>query len=302
MQLNKNMLNNIFRALRLPFITASVLPFVFGSLIERKNFGFLVFSLGLIAAATTHLSANLINDYADSKSGTDWQDKNFYKFFGGSKLIQEKVFSLRFYLGLAVLSAGISLLCVILLAVVMKFFLVLWLYLAIIALSWMYSAKPFQFSYRRVGEFIIFILFGPALVMGGYFIQTGIFPDTKSFVLSLPFGFLTAAILFSNEVPDFSEDKNAGKFTWVSLTGRDKAYILYSLLLCLAFLSIVLAATLKFINPFALVSCVFVFPAAQAIKILKKYYSDKAKLVTSSKLTIALQTFVSIVLIVAVLF
>ena len=81
------MLKNIIRALRLPFLSASILPFVFGSLVVRKQFNLPAFILGLMAAAFTHLSANLINDYADSKSGVDWQDKRFFGFFGGSKLI-----------------------------------------------------------------------------------------------------------------------------------------------------------------------------------------------------------------------
>ena len=84
----KNLFNFI-RAFRLPFITASTLPFVAGSLFERGNFNFTGFILGFIAVAATHLSANLINDYADSRSGADWGDRHYYGLFGGSKLIQE---------------------------------------------------------------------------------------------------------------------------------------------------------------------------------------------------------------------
>ncbi|MFA5096893.1 MAG: hypothetical protein WC478_06095, partial [Candidatus Omnitrophota bacterium] len=87
------MTKKIIRALRLPFISASILPFVFGSLIARQDFNMLGFTLGLLAVIFTHLSANLINDYFDSKSGVDWRDGNFYGFFGGSKLIQEGALS-----------------------------------------------------------------------------------------------------------------------------------------------------------------------------------------------------------------
>jgi 1,4-dihydroxy-2-naphthoate polyprenyltransferase len=295
------MLKNATRALRLPFTTASVLPFVFGSLIERRHFSYLAFFCGLIVVVATHLSANLINDYADSKSGVDWQDKNYYKFFGGSKLIQENVFPQEFYLWFGLFFAGISVFFAILLSLILSTLLVIWLYFAIIVLSWLYSVKPIQFSYHKFGEFIIFMMFGPALVMGGYFIQTGVFPDLKSFVLSLPFGFLTTAILFANEVPDFPEDKTAGKFTWVSLVGPGKAYIVYSWLLFFAFFSVALGVVLKFISPLALASCVLVFPAAKAVKILKDCYNDKVKLVDLSKLTISLQALTSIVLIIVVL-
>lgn len=293
------MVANIVRALRLPFIAASILPFVFGSLIRRQHFNLAGFLLGLVAVAATHLSANLINDYADSKSGVDWQDRNFYQFFGGSKLIQENVFSERFYLQLAVFFAIISGLSVVLLAINLNNLSVLAWYLVIIFLGWQYSAKPLQFSYHRLGEAVIFLLFGPALVAGGYFIQTMTFPALDSFLLSLPFGFLTTAILFTNEIPDAGDDIKAGKLTWVSFSGIQRAFLLYYLLVLFAFLSILLNVALGYLNPFAFFALIFMVPAYKAANILKQYPGDKVRLIQSSKLTIASQAGVSVILIVS---
>lgn len=291
------MLKNIIRALRLPFVSASILPFIFGSLIERQHFNFRGFFLGLIAVAATHLSANLINDYADSRTGVDWQDKSFYGFFGGSKLIQEGIFSEKFYLGLAIFFAAISAFSVVILALILSTASVIVFYLFIIFLSWLYSVKPLQFSYHRIGEFIIFLLFGPALVMGGYFIQTKIFPDMRSFILSLPFGFLTTAILFANEVPDFTQDKEIGKFTWVGFLGPRRAFLLYTLLMVFAFFLIFLNIALGYLGFFAFFSFALIFPVMKAANILRIYPEDKIRLMESSKLTIAAQTFVSLILI-----
>lgn len=296
-----SMFSNLIRALRLPFITASVLPFIFGSLIVRNNFNLWGFTYGLIAVIATHLSANLINDYADSKSGADEQDKNYYSLFGGSKLIQEGVYTAKFYLKLAIFFGLLSFFSVLLLALNLKDLSAAAFYFIIIICSWLYSHKPLQFSYHKTGEFFIFLLFGPALVMGGYFIQTKIFPSFNSFLLSLPFGFFTAAILFANEVPDFLEDKKAGKFTWVSICGREKAYIIYFLLACLAFISIIINVTLGYLKPLGLFSLIFIFPAIRAAIILKKYHANKIRLVESSRLTIAMQALVSLILIAGVL-
>jgi 1,4-dihydroxy-2-naphthoate octaprenyltransferase len=63
----KNNIAIFIRALRLPFIVVSILPFIYGSLIERRGFNYGGFLLGLSAVISTHLSANLINDYADSR-------------------------------------------------------------------------------------------------------------------------------------------------------------------------------------------------------------------------------------------
>lgn len=295
------MLKNIVRALRLPFITASMLPFVFGSLAAGGRFNALRFLLGLVAAGCVHLSANLINDYADSKSGNDWQDLRFWGLFGGSKLIQEKVFSEIFYLRLAFFFAILSAVSVAALAFVLDNSAVIGFYLLIILLGWSYSVKPLKLAYRRCGEIVIFILFGPALVMGGYFIQTLIFPDLRSFILSLPFGFFTTAILFSNEIPDFAADKNSGKMTWVSLFGPQRSYQFYYLLEALGFGSIIWAVYRGYLGKFALFSLVLVFAAIKAAGIIKKQYADKEKLVVSSRITIIIQAAVSVILIIDVL-
>jgi len=301
MQIKISPIKNIVRALRLPFLSASLLPFIFGSLIERSSFHAKGFILGLSAVIATHLSANLINDYADSKSGADWQDQRFYGLFGGSKLIQEKVFSEEFYLRLAIFFALVSAISVLLLAFVLNTLSVIGFYLIIIFLSWSYSFGPLRFSYRRLGEVFIFLLFGPCLVMGGYFIQTGIFPDAKSFILSLPLGLLTTAILFSNEIPDFADDRKAGKLTWVCFTGTHQAYRLYFLLVFLAFFWVAVGVFLGFLKVIALLSFIFLIPAFKAIRIIKDFHAQKDKLLESSRLTIALQTMVGIVLIGSVL-
>ena len=273
------MAKNIIRALRLPFITASILPFIFGSLICVRNFNFLGFLLGISSVISTHLSANLINDYFDSKSGVDWQDKNFYGFFGGSKLIQENLLSEQFYLKGALFCACLAFSSVICLALVLKSAFVVLIYLLIITLSWQYTAKPLAFSYNYFGEFIILLLFGPALVMGGYFIQTGIFPDLKSFIMSLPLGLFTAAILYANEIPDFPQDSKSGKNNLVKLFGHKNAYIFYYVLMFLGFLMIILSVFLGYLGSISLVSLFLILLVIRAGGILKESPLDKLKLI-----------------------
>jgi len=294
------MLGILARALRLPFILASTLPYVFGSLIHRENFQVAAFFLGLVSVVSTHLSANLINDYADSKSGADWKDRRFFGLFGGSKLIQENLLSERFYLRSAVLFAFLALLSVVFLSIAVRSYYPLPLFVLIISLGWLYSHKPFQFSYHYLGEPLIWVLFGPALVMGGYFIQTGIFPDTRSFLLSLPFGFFTCAILYANEIPDFNDDVSAGKFTWVKVMGLSKAYILYGIIEACAFLSVVAAVLTNNMSKASLLSLVFAAPVLKALAILKKYPKDKKILLEASRLTIAAQASASLLLIAGV--
>ncbi|MBU1043084.1 MAG: prenyltransferase [Candidatus Omnitrophica bacterium] len=285
------------RALRLPFITASLLPFFSGTLLQAGNIDCWKFALGLLAVIATHLAANLINDYADSKSGADWHDQKFYGFFGGSKLIQENVLSEKFYLKTALVCMLIACLAVISLSFLGADLKIFGFFLGILFLGIAYSNGPLKFSYRYLGEIVIFVLFGPAIVMGAYFIQTNIFPTFTGFLLSLPFAFLIAGILIANEVPDLPEDIKAAKFNLVSMVGVKKAYLLYygfmGLGLCFVLVNI-LINTLTFIS----LSVFLLLPLiVKAGVLLKNSYADKTKLVSSSKLTIKVQTVIGLIIV-----
>lgn len=292
---------NLVRALRLPFVAASILPFVAGSLLAGKNIDGMRFFLGLSAVIYVHLGANLLNDYADSKSGADSKDIRYFGFFGGSKLIQEGALKESFYLntGLFFLAAAVS--SIVVLASLMKSASILRYSALAVMLAVSYSCKPLQLSYRKLGEAVVFILFGPAAVMGGYFIQTGVFPDIKAFILSLPFGLLTTAILFANEVPDFSDDRSSGKHTLVSISGPYNAYSFYGALITLAFVSISANILFGVISPIAIASFLFIFMPLRASRIIKQFPEDKLKLLESSGLTIALQAILGVIMIIGVL-
>ena len=286
--------NDYIRALRLPFTAASALPFIAGSFLARGRFGFFDFLLGLIAAVSGHLGANLINDYADSRSGVDWGDKRFYGFFGGSKLIQEGLVEEKFYLRLSFVFFGLGFFSVIGLAFRLKSVSILFYYVLIAFLAFSYSYRPLRFSYRRLGEFVIFLLFGPAAAMGGYFIQTKLFPDAESFLLSLPFGFFTTAILFSNEVPDYDQDRTGNKLTWVSITGKENAFLLYYVLVAMGFISLLANIFYGQLGIIAGLSFLLIPLAVRAGRILKSFPDDKARLMESSRLTVMLQALAGI--------
>ncbi|MCM8773885.1 MAG: prenyltransferase, partial [Candidatus Omnitrophica bacterium] len=253
-----------------------------------------------ISAITLHLSANLINDYYDSKSGCDWQDKKFYKFFGGSKLIQEKILEESFYLRTSIIFLTISFISMMSIYFYIKSYFLILIYILVIILSWQYSQGPLKLSYRCWGEITIFFLFGPILVMGGYFIQSKIFPHMKSFLLSLPFGLLTLSILFVNELADYPDDIKVNKNTLVNLIKDKFAFIFYFFIMLVTLLFIVLSIFLGYLKIYALLSFVSIFLIYRAGKIIKNFYNDKDKLILSSKITIFLHNFISIILILSI--
>jgi len=94
-----NLLRTYFNAIRPAFLYG-----IFGSL------DYSLALLTLLGIAFMHSAANVLNDYFDSKNGTDAaNDQRVYPFSGGSRFIQNGVFSEQQILnfGLVLLINGI---------------------------------------------------------------------------------------------------------------------------------------------------------------------------------------------------
>ena len=84
----------------------------------------------------------------------------------------------------------------------------------------------------------------------------------------------------------------------MSLSGQRNAYVLYSLIIILAFAAIVSGLWLGYLGKAAIFSFISIFMSLNAAQILKKHYNNKLFLVLSSELTINLQALVGIILII----
>ncbi len=286
---------------RAPFLVVFILPFICGSLFETGFFHWARFWLGMGVIVFSAAGVNMLNEYADSKSRADWQDTRRYRFFGGSKLIQEGIRSEGFVLSGAFVCFILSTFLVFGLALMLKNTRILLYYSAIIFLAYTHSGAPFRFSYRRLGEPLVFLLCGPAIFMGAHFIQTGIFPSLKGFLLSLPFGLLTVAVLFANEIPDFSDDARVSKYNWVSITGPARAYLLYEFIVILAFAAIAINIALGYLNFFSLFALPCLAVSFAAARLLKRNFRDKNALTISSLLTIVVHHVTGLVIIISFL-
>jgi 1,4-dihydroxy-2-naphthoate octaprenyltransferase len=177
-----------------------------------------------------HLGANLANDYFDYVTGCDDVNPEPTPYSGGSRVIQHGLISAR------AIAAGS---CLFLALGVLQG---LWLYRALgptgssSAVLWLgsiglaggiaYSAGPLRLSYRGAGELVVFLLFGPLAVAGGYLSQAGVL-SPFALVVSVPAGLLVLAVLLANEVLDVQWDGKAGKRTLVVRLGRERGYRLY---------------------------------------------------------------------------
>ncbi len=165
-----------------------------------------------------HAGANIANDYFDHLSRNDWLNTNVTPFSGGSRFIQHRLLSPEATLlaSLFFLTLGCAIGCIIL--VLTQSLFIFALGLTGLLGGFFYTAPPFKFGYRGIGEVVIWFLFGLLPVYGAYYLQTQSFCLTALLPGSIV-GILIFLIILANEFPDRDADAAVAKNTLVVLFG-----------------------------------------------------------------------------------
>jgi 1,4-dihydroxy-2-naphthoate octaprenyltransferase len=202
------------RATRLPFLSATFVPVALGVAVAalHREWHWWLAILTLVAAACVHLGLNVANDVFDTMSGADQANVTPTQFSGGSRVILYGLLSLRqmvlLMVGFYAVAAAIGLF----LAASTAFWPVFWLGVAGVFVSVFYTAPPFRFVHRGIGELMVGLGFGPIMTMGAFYVQAQRW-SWEAFYVSLPVAILIALVLYVNEVPDRPGDAAAGKRT-----------------------------------------------------------------------------------------
>lgn len=238
---------------RLPFVSASVLPAILGSVwcwVYGSEFRPLNALLGILGVFFLHLGANTLNDYFD----WDMSDKiNRFPtpFSGGSRSRFEKVLTKNTFLYMSIISfllaiaAGGAL-------ITMDRPLVLLIGTIGGLCGILYSLEPISFQSRGLGEFVIFLAFGPLITLGMGYINFGVF-NLEYFLIGMPNGFVVTNILWINEFPDYEADKNSGKRNLVVRMGTYKARYGYIALESLFYITVMFLVALRLYPVWSLV-------------------------------------------------
>ena len=273
--------------LRAPFLTATLVSIFLGTAIAwaRNNmFNSEYFLLTLLGGVFLHLGTNVANDYYDHKSGDDEVNKEFVRpFSGGSRMIQLGLLTPREVLfGALLLYALASLIGLFLIWTRGLFVLVL----GLIGLfsGFFYTGPLLNWASRGIGEALVGINFGALMTLGAYYVQTQRLA-VEPLVASIPISLLIASVLYINEFPDYYADKNVGKNTLVVRLGREKAALIYLLMMLSAYVIISLNV-LSGITPIQTLLALTTLPLAiKAVQHTRKFHSDAFYLVPSNALT-----------------
>jgi 1,4-dihydroxy-2-naphthoate octaprenyltransferase len=286
-----------FLATRLPFLTASLVPVALGiaAAATQHRFNLGLAALTLLGAVAVHLGLNVANDVFDATSGADDYNVNPTMFSGGSRVIQYGLVSLRQMIAISAVAYAVAIAIGLYLASVAGWGL-LWLGLAGVLISFFYTAPPLRLVHHGLGEPATALGFGPIMVLGAYYVQTGHYA-LQPLVLSIPVALLVMLILYANEIPDRVADARAGKRTLVVRLSRKVVLQGYGVAAALAYLALVVGVVAGLL-PWPTLAALLTIPlAVKTLRGLEQNYDDPYVLMGSLQNNVVLHFSTGILLV-----
>ena len=229
--------------------------------------------LTLLGAILAHISVNVLNDYFDYRSGIDLATKRT-PFSGGSGVLPAGLLEAQqvYLLGLASL-VGVG-------AVGIYFtYEYGWeiLPLGILGMVVIYLYTTHITKNPLLCAIAPGLGFGPLMVVGTYFTQTGEYSLTAGLASLVP-GFLVSNLLLLNQFPDIEADKVAARRHLPIAFGRQFSARVYAVLMLATYVSLAVAVSFSVLPLTALIGLLALPLAAKTVMGVLKNYDDTEKL------------------------
>ena len=192
-----------------PFsLTATVSPVLVGTAVAAYDgtFHLVNFLAALFSSLFLQVGANYFNEYFDYRYGLDSPES-----LGSSTVIFRREMTAAQVLGGGIASFAIATLTGLLLIFLAGPAIILFGLVGMI-IAYFYSAKPFKFATRGLGDILVYIAMGFLMTWGAYYVQIPHW-SWQAFAASIPVGFLVTAILNMNNVRDYQDDLAVHKRT-----------------------------------------------------------------------------------------
>lgn len=195
------------------------------------GFSWPLYLLTVIGAVLMHAGTNLINDYYDARHGVDTTEALTAQYrphpivhglLPARRVLQV---SLVLFAMAAAIGIYLTMLCG---------WTIFWIGLIGVAAGISYTAPPFKYKYFALGEISVFLMWGPLMVEGAYYVQRQAL-SAKALLVSIPFGVLVALVLLANNIRDIDHDKSKHIKTLAIMLGHRKGIYAYLFLMTLAY-------------------------------------------------------------------
>jgi 1,4-dihydroxy-2-naphthoate polyprenyltransferase len=195
--------------------------------------------LAIVGLVIAHAANNMINDYFDLEGGVDTDDY-VRALYAPHPILSGWVTKRQ--LAAAILFVNAIDLAIMLVLTAARGPLVIGFALAGLFISVFYVAPPIRLKHIGLGEPGVFIVWGPLMVVGTFFVATGTIPGW-AWIASLPYAILVTTVLFGKHIDKIEADKQKGVRTLPVILGEGRARLVAQALM-IAFYPIVIGAAL----------------------------------------------------------
>ena len=207
------------------------------------DYGLLLLAVGGLVVA--HAANNMINDFFDLEGGVDTDDY-VRALYAPHPILSGWVTKRQ--LGAAILLANAIDLAIMLVLFAARGPLVIAFALGGLFVSVFYVAPPIRLKHIGLGEPGVFLVWGPLMVAGTFFVATGALPGWV-WIASLPYAILVTTVLFGKHIDKIEADGKKGVRTLPVILGERRARLVAQALMIAFYPIVVGAAAVGWIGP-----------------------------------------------------
>jgi 1,4-dihydroxy-2-naphthoate octaprenyltransferase len=229
-----------------------------------REFQTLPFVLVLVGFVVLHAISNLSNDYFGARRGHDTEDSPRRRYTV-HPLLSGAVSSRLLVTGLIVLVA--------IAVAIGAYFIALrgmpavWLTIAGALLLWAYDAAPRALKELGLGEIAAFVVWGPLMVAGGYYVIAGRFSGA-ALVASIPYGLGVMSILVGKHIDQREFDERKHQRTLPVVLGEASARTFNRGAVILMYLVVATGVILGLLTPLTLLVLLAGPRALRAVRVM----------------------------------
>jgi 1,4-dihydroxy-2-naphthoate octaprenyltransferase len=226
------------------------------------------FALALVGLVLAHATNNMINDYFDTTGGVD--TAAYTRALYAPHPLLSGLISTRglvaAIVALNVVDLGIALVLVAARGWPVAAFALTGLFVSVF-----YVAPPLKLKHRGLGEPGVFLVWGPLMIGGTYYVTAGTIPAWV-WVASVPYALVVTTVLIGKHVDKYEQDGARGIHTLPVLLGRTVSLRLNQALMA-GFYLVVLALVLTGTLGAGVLLVVFALP--RLVEVLRAYSAPK---------------------------
>jgi 1,4-dihydroxy-2-naphthoate octaprenyltransferase len=226
------------------------------------------FVLALLGLVLAHAANNMINDYFDWRQGVDTEDYvraeyTFHPILSGA-------ISPRQLLGAILLVNLLDAAIMVYLTVQTGWPVLLFAALGLFV-SVFYVAPPFRFKHHGLGELGVFLVWGPLMTAGTYYVTAGSAPGWV-FLASVPYALVVTTVLIGKHIDKLSSDRDKGILTLPVFMGEKASLWLNQALMAVFYLLVIALVLLGVTGAWVFLSLLAI---PRLVRVLKVYNRPK---------------------------